>query len=189
MIRRLEHPDDRRFWEIELDDVVLTVRSGPVGAPPDETTDVDDDALPPDVLFERLACEKRAAGFVDMFVDDLIAHIEQGHESTLQGRVRRFFASNEYQAHQGKAYPRLDCVVDFTSLAVQGNFFEQYRDRQGCVLSLMPLASVIVDGHEDEQAWLGYDPSRADSQIYELHTSGEFEEIHPTLDAFLAELR
>lgn len=190
MLKRLKHQATQRFWEGELDDVVLTIRSGPLGGAADETRELeDDDALPPGVRLDELVREKLREGYEEVFVDELLDHIERGHETTLLGRVRRFFESQEYRRYQGLTSNALDCAVDFTSHTVQGSFTQQYRDERGQRLALLPLASKVVRGREDEQQWIGFDASLEDGPVYALFTSGEYEEAYPSLDAFLADLR
>ena len=189
VIKRLESPATRRFWEAELDDVVLTIRSGPLGGAADESTVLDDDdELPLWVRLDELVREKLRGGYDEAFVDDLLDHIEGGHDVRLLGRARRFFESQEYRRYQGKTCKALDCTVDFTSRSVQGNFTQSYRDDRGQPVALLPLASRRRDGREDEQQWIGFDASNEDGPIYALFTSGDFEEAYPTLDAFLADL-
>lgn len=193
MVRYFEDRVGGRFFRVELFDDVLVIHRGAIGTEGEQEL-IDDSfashGLPADVLFEQLAPEEE--GFAAVLVDDLLRHVEQGHGVTLAGRLRAFYEGREYKQHQGKRCRALDCVVDFGAAAVQGNFYQEYYDRAAQQhVTLMPISSKWVGedyGYEDEQQWIGVDPSLEDGPVYALYTSGEYEEAYAQLDAFLADL-
>jgi hypothetical protein len=189
MKRTLKHPETGATWNILLDDdEVLTIVAG------DETKVIDDafaeHDLPPNILFTELVEEQLASGYVEVLPDDLLAQIEAAHEVELSGRLRRFYAEHEYKAYQGKRCKGLDCTVDFVSDATLGEFYEEFWDEQReQMIALVPISSKTnADGEEDEQQWIGVDPSQGDGPVYELFTSNAYEQVYPSLDAFLADL-
>ncbi len=185
MFRRLEHPTKETFTEIALDDVTVTLRSGKLGSSGDAKVIDDDDmrGLPPNVFVEELAAELRSQGYLDVLLENLAEHIENGHGVTLTGALREFFTRGGYRRYQGKECPSLGCHLDFASGAVQGDFYQQYP------ITLIPIASKIVDGVEEEQQWIGMQPGAGDGPVYHLYTSGSFELLFDTFAEFLADLK
>jgi hypothetical protein len=189
MKRTLQHPETGATWMIQLDDdEILTIVAG-------EQTTVIDDAfaernLPPNILFTELVGEQLASGYREVLPDDLLAQVEQAHDVELRGRLRRFYAEHEYKTYQGKRCKALDCTVDFVSNATLGEFYQEFWDEQRQqAIELIPISSKTnADGYEDEQQWIGVDPSQADGPVYELFTSGAYEQAYASLDAFLADL-
>ncbi len=181
------------FWEIELDeDERILITTGPRGAA-GETTIIEDAfgerQMPADVLFDTLI-DELDGDFEEVMPDDLLEQVERGHDVELRGRLRAFYANHEYKEHQGKLCGALDCRVDFTANAALGVFYEEFWDGEKAV-QLIPISSKLVgEDHdeEDEQAWIGVDPSLADGPVYELFTSSTYEKAYDSLDAFLADL-
>ncbi len=192
MLRRLEHPTKETFTEIALDDVTVTLRSGKLGSSGDAKVIDDDDmgGLPPNVFVKELAAELRTQGYVDVLLENLAEHIENGHGVTLTGALREFFERGGYRRHQGKECPSLGCHLDFASDAVQGDFHQQYFDLEAkAPITLIPIASKIVDGLEEEQQWIGMQPGSGDGPVYRLYTSGSFELLFDTFAELLADLK
>ena len=172
---------------------VIVVRQGRIGEEGDE--EVIDDAfeqfgMPPDVAFEDMSPPDD--DFEPVMVDDLLDHVQEGHDVQLTGRLRLFYTNHEYKKYQGWLCREFDCLVDFDSPEVQGNFYQEYYDpAQSADVQLIPISSKWCGedfAYKDEQQWIGVDPSLPDGPIYALYTSGDFEEAYPNLDAFLADL-
>jgi hypothetical protein len=187
MKRTLTHPE-LGSWQIQLDDDLLTIRDG-------DAIETIDDAFaehgkPADILLSELVGEKLAEGWVEVLPDDLLQQIEQAHELELHGRLRRFYAELEYKRHQGKTCKQLECTVDFVSNATLGQFYEEFWDAEReQMIQLLPISSKTnADGYEDEQQWIGVDPTEPDGPVYALFTSNAYELAYPSLDAFLADL-
>lgn len=148
--------------------------------------------MPGDVLFEMLV-EERDPGFEEMMPENLLEMVEENHEVTLKGRLRRFYEEGEYKKYQGWICQELDCKVNFAAQAVIGLFYEEFYDRElGDYVDRMPISSKGVGedyDYEDEQQWIGVDPNLEDGPVFELFTSNAFEEAYPNLDAFLEDLR
>ena len=188
MKRTLKHPDTGATWTIELDDETLVITA-------DAQTTVIDDAfaersVPPNILFTELVGEQLASGYLEVLPDDLLAQIEAAHSVELSGRLRRFYTQHEYKRYQGKRCKALDCTVDFVSNATLGEFYQEFWDEEREeMIELLPISSKTdADGYEDEQQWIGVDPSQSDGPIYALFTSNAYEQAYASLDAFLADL-
>jgi hypothetical protein len=194
MIRCFEDTGRDLFWTIELpdDEAPIVIRSGTRGTPGEETYVTDSweaHGVPPSVLFDDLVLKKRREGFAEVLPPDLLARIEGCHRVSLRGRLRAFYETRAYESLQGKTCRKLGCAVDLASRAVQGSFHQKYVDRNThAEVKLVPIASKIIDGREDEQQWIGMNPALEDGPVYELFTSGDYELAYPSLDAFLGDL-
>jgi hypothetical protein len=195
MLRRYRNEETGELCVIELDfeEDTITITRGEGDDARVETIDDADESheMPADALFEQL-CDELSASHTEILPDDLLELVEQGHEVTLRGRLRRFYADHEYKQAQGKICAGLDCRVNFVASPVLGTFYEEFHDPQsGETVELIPISSKGVGedyGYEDEQQWIGVDPSLEDGPVYELFTSGAYTEAYPNLDAFLADL-
>ena len=196
MIREFQDPTTGRRLTIEYnedDDTVTVTR-----ADGDEVeVEVFDDPAESHqmlayVLYLTLARERDPA-FEEIPPENLLEVVEENHEVTLEGRLRRFYEEEEYKSYQGWICQELDCKVNFTAQAVIGLFYEEFYDRKlGEFVDRMPISSMGVGedyDYEDEQQWIGVDPNLEDGPVYQLFTSNAFEEAYPDLDAFLADLR
>ena len=210
MKKTFANPTTGAFWSIALDDETITITHG-AGGTAGETELIEDAfearGVPPEALFEELIAELDGS-YQLVLPGDLLEQVEAAHEVTLSGRLRAFYERHEYRAHQGKLCRGLECRVDFASSAVLGAFHQEYRDRAGRRLQLIPISSKWVgrsgaaqrrgrsggaaatskDWYEEEQQWIGVDATLGDGPVYALYTSGEHEVAYEGLDAFLADL-
>lgn len=193
MIRYFENKTENIFWKIEIDYDIIIIHSGEIGTEGDLS--ITEDAyteleMPTEVLFDSMVTETRnTKGFEEVLVDNLLEHIEKGHDIKLKGRLKKFYDDAEYKQYQGKTCPPLKCKVDFASAGVQGYFDEEYYNDDDNQLELIPIASKIFGDYEDEQQWIGIDPNLEDTPVYGLYTSGDYEVVYDNIDAFLADLR
>lgn len=193
MVRYFENSIKGTFFRIELDDDIIFVRTGRIGDEGDEEI-IDDPfeqfGMPADIVFEEM--QPPDDDFEPVMVDNLIDYVQRGHDVELTGRLREFYTNHEYKRYQGWLCREFDCVVDFDSPEVQGNFFQDYYDSaKRADRKLIPISSKWTGedfGYKDEQQWIGVDPSLPDGPVFALYTSGEFDEAYPNLDAFLADL-
>jgi hypothetical protein len=187
----MRDPDSDAWWRATAEDGMVLVEIGE-GEETTSTTEVDawgEYSMPADIVLDELVLEQARAGFEFAPLEDVLAMVEAGHEVELTGRLRAFFETDEYRAHDGKYCERLGCTVDFTADSVLGNFYEEFYDTEAEVWrELIPISAKVVDDLEDEQAWIGVDPQLADGPVFELFTSNAFQEAYPNLDAFLADL-
>jgi hypothetical protein len=196
MIRRFVDPSTNRFCilEYDFDADIVTVTRGTNDV--EESFEIFDDpysshSMPGDALFESLVGSIDPE-FVEVLPDNLLDLVEENHEVSLTGRLRDFYEKGEYKQYQGFICQGLDCRVNFVADAVIGLFYEEFYDSDtDAFIELMPISSVGIGeeyGYEDEQHWIGVDPSLPDGPVYELFTSNAFEVAYPNLDAFLADL-
>jgi len=193
MQRRFENYDRQLFWELHVDDdETVTVTVGPIGSEGElEVIDRDASPGPPQFLLAEII-GSFPPGTVEILPDDLLERVQAAHKVTLTGRIRDFYANHEYKQYQGRLCPVLDSSVDFVATCVQYAFDQEYYDSKARKpVLLLPLTSKRLGpdfDKEDEQQWIGHDPSLSDGPIYSLFTSGEYEIFFPNLDAFLASL-
>jgi hypothetical protein len=149
-----------------------------------------DRGTPPGVELARRAQILVAAGYAELWPDDLLEQMEAQHGQELAGRLRAFYASGEWKAHEGKRCMALGYTVSFISQYSLGAFDHEFWDAEaGQMIALWPLASLTnARGYEDEQQWIGADPRVPDGPIYHLFTSNAYEVLYLNLDAFLADL-
>lgn len=193
MIRYFENKKENIFWKIEIDYDTIIIHSGETGTEGDLS--ITEDAYtererPLEVLFDSMVTETRnTKGFEEVLVDNLLEHIEKGHNIKLKGRLKKFYDDTEYKQYQGKTCPTLECKVDFASAYAQGDFYQEYYNKEDIQINLIPISSMIFGDYEEEQKWIGIDPSLEDTPVYGLYTSGDYELVYDNIDAFLADLR
>jgi predicted DNA-binding WGR domain protein len=146
MIRYFENKTENMFWKIELspeDSDMLVIRSGKLGTEGDLSVIADvslEREMPADVLFDKMVKETRTKkGFAEVLVDNLLEHIERGHNIKLRGRLKRFYDDAEYKQYQGKTCPVFECEVDFASAYAQGYFDQEYYNREDARMQLIPI--------------------------------------------------
>lgn len=195
MLRTFRHRTSGALWKIHVEDDTITITRAGAGQP--EETEVIQDSfgergLPPDVLFNELIGELDPE-YEEVMPENLLELVEEGHGVALSGRLRAFYADREYVRYQGMRSATLDCRVNFIADVVLGNFYEEFYDAAaGRNINLLPISSKLVGDdydYEDEQQWIGVDPSLPDGPVYALYTSNAYEHAFDNLDAFLADLR
>lgn len=187
MKRTLRHPQTGSTVELEAIDDVLAI-----------TTDGDlavieafaERQMPADILFQVIAGERLAEGYVVVLPDDLLEQVEREQGVQLSGRLRSFYETGEWKAYEGKKSATLGCTVSFVSTYSIGPFGQEFWDAaHGEMFDMVCLCSRTNErGYEEEQAWIGADPRLADGPVYSLYTSNAYEESFASLDAFLADL-
>lgn len=197
MIRKFEDRENNRFYTIELDfdaDSIAITR-GELGSPGE--TELIEDAfatrnMPAEHLFDALVADLDWT-FEEILPDNLLEIVEKNHEVELKGRLRKFYEDQEYKQYQDMICDGLECRVNFVANVVMGIFIEEFYDgEKEEFIDLMPISSVAVGedyDEEDEQQWIGVDPSLEDGPVYSLYTSNAYEVAYPNLDAFLDDLR
>jgi hypothetical protein len=187
----MRNPDSGEWWRATVEDDTILVEVGE-GEETTSTTEIDaweEFSMPAINVLDELAVEQSRLGFELAPIDNVLALIESGHEVTLSGRLRAFFETDEYRDYDGKFCQSLECTVDFTADSVLGDFYDEFYDSETEQWrELIPISAKVVDGLEDEQAWIGVDPEMADGPVYELFTSNAFQEAYGSLDDFLADL-
>lgn len=196
MKREYEDPTTGRRMSIEycFDDDILTVTRMDGEEVEVEVYDdtFESHQMPGEIVFEMLVNERDPA-FVEVLPKNLLELVEENHEVTLQGRLRKFYEDREYEKYQGWICQGLDCKVNFVAQAVTGLFYEEFVDEEsGDFVELMPISSKGVGqdyDYEDEQQWIGVDAGQGNGPVYELFTSNAYSQAYPSLDAFLEDLR
>jgi hypothetical protein len=187
MKRTLRHPQTGSTVELEaLDDVLLITTDGDMQV----IEAFAERQMPADILFQVIEHERRAEGFVVVLPDDLLDQVQGQQGVKLSGRLRAFYETGEWKAHEGKKSNTLGCTVSFVSTYSIGSFGEEFWDAANSeMVDMLCLCSRTNErGYEDEQSWIGADPRLADGPVYALYTSNAYEELFPSLDAFLADL-
>jgi hypothetical protein len=191
--RRFENPSSQRFWEMQVrSGGLLHVTAGPLGSSgTTDVVDLDDAYGPPGVVLNDLL-QSLPEGYQEVLLGGLLEEVEAAHGVTLTGRLRDFYANEEYRKYQRKVCPDDACQVDFLSPVVQFEFDEVYYDAKARrPIQLIPIASKWTGADfavEDEQPWFGVDPALPDGPVLALSTSGGYAVAYPDLDAFLAGL-